>query len=807
MVHTAVLGLLVTVGLYLENRRLASIQAEERKTVEQVAEIAGHDIGEALSQKFIIAGGLAGAISISPDLTQQEFATLIAPAIVGDSSIINVASIRDLVITHVYPYAENADLVGRSLEDVPEQRRFAEQARDQARAILQGPTQLLQGIEGFIIRVPVFIHDTTPDTPADMSLGYWGLISIVFSSEEFFRTAGVARLGNTFDVALRREEPEGSLAIYGDQAVFDRAPITRSIPLPRGSWELALIPSRGWTDTLPALMIWRILLLCVLAFAFLIVRVLLRLVDNSNDLARQLRDAIEVLPDGFVIYDEDDRLVMFNRRYKEFYSKSKPAIVPGTTFETILRTGLANGQYPEARGREEEWLEERLAKHNRSYSEVEQQLEDGRWLRIIEQATPEGGRAGVRLDITRIKQNELKLEESNAALKAALAQRDAAEARFAEVWDISTEWFWEQDEDLRFTFLSQNFERITGIDPDDIIGKTRRHFSADQERDPDGYGKIAAAILAREPFKDLIYRPIGVTDEEMWFRSSGVPVYDEEGVFRGYRGTAANVTPLYNALRKAQAADLAKTQFLNVVSHELRTPLSVLLGYNKFLTRPEMLPAVKALMQQSGPEESERFESILNEIRGFAQKMDLAGLQLMSLVSDMLDLARIESNTIKLKREKVDARARIQSVVEQLTPLANEKGLYMRMKVSDCALFCDATRLNQILTNLIGNAVKFTEDGEIRVSCSCRGEMAVIEVADTGVGIAEELHGVVFDQFRQADTSLRRNRDGVGLGLAITKELVQLHGGRIWLESEPGQGSRFSFTLPIWQENNATDDT
>lgn len=805
-VYGVVLGLMVAGGIYLENRKLERIQTEEREDVRQVAEDVARNLGEAISQKFIVAAGVSGAISLSPDLNQEEFTSLVAPLTIDNPSLINVASLRDMTITHVFPVMENADLIGKDISDVPEQRAIAERAQETGRAILQGPIRLLQGMDGFIIREPVFVRDDSGVEVIDPSVQYWGLISMVFAAEPFYERAGLDALQPNFVFAIRNPAGPGGGTILGDQALFEGSAIRLEVPFASGSWQLALAPARGWTTVLPGLGVWRALFVTLLCVSFLFVRSLLRLVDNTRRVTRQLRDAIEVLPDGFVVFDRDDRLVMCNRQYKAFYAKSAEAMFPGNSFENILRHGLKNGQYPEAKGREEEWLRERLERHQQSFSQVEQQLEDGRWLRIIEQATPEGGRAGVRLDITAIKQNELELEDSNALLKAALEQRDAAEARFAAVWDISTEWFWEQDEEHRFTYLSQSFQRSTGIDPETVIGTRRSAFAQTKEGATGadtGLARIVEAMENREPFQDFIYQPVGLTSggQEMWIRTSGLPFYDAEGRFKGYRGTAADVTPLYVALQKAQAADLAKTQFLNVVSHELRTPLSVLLGYNKFLTRPEILPSVKALLEARDEKTEAEVDAMLAEIRTYAERMDFAGNQLLSLVSDMLDLARIESNTIKLKRERVELRRRVESVVEQLTPLAGEKGLYLRLKVKDCAVHCDPARLNQILTNLIGNAIKFTDAGEVRVSCRPEGDMAVFIVEDTGVGIPEEHLPVVFDQFRQVDTSFKRNRDGVGLGLAITRELVQLHGGRISVESTLDEGSRFTFSLPLWRED------
>ncbi len=182
--------------------------------------------------------------------------------------------------------------------------------------------------------------------------------------------------------------------------------------------------------------------------------------------------AIETLPDGFALFGGDDRLVLCNRRYREIYAKSADAMVPGASFEHILRVGLARGQYADALGREEEWLAERLAAHRRRDLSVEQKLADGRWLRIVERETPEGGYVGLRIDITELKRQEAALRASNLELQAALNRRDQAERRFSDIAAVSNDWFWEQDENLRFTFISDSFAR-SGCDPARVIGRKR----------------------------------------------------------------------------------------------------------------------------------------------------------------------------------------------------------------------------------------------------------------------------------------------------------------------------------------------
>jgi diguanylate cyclase (GGDEF)-like protein/PAS domain S-box-containing protein len=284
----------------------------------------------------------------------------------------------------------------------------------------------------------------------------------------------------------------------------------------------------------------------------------------------RLEDAVEAVPDGFALWDAEDRLVLCNARYREMYAASAEAMVPGVRFEDVLRFGLARGQYADAIGREEAWLAERLRHHLSDSAELDQHLGDGRWLRVMERRTPEGGRVGLRVDITERKRQEAELKAKNEALAAALAARDAAEARFRDIVEISSDWVWEQDAELRFTYISPGFARSTGADPRNHMGRTRADLIRERPELRDGadWDALEAKIAAREPFSDFVYRAYGV-EGEYWVRISGAPYHDAEGRFAGYRGTGADVTALHRAAADARAAQRALAATLDAVPDAL----------------------------------------------------------------------------------------------------------------------------------------------------------------------------------------------------------------------------------------------
>jgi signal transduction histidine kinase len=234
------------------------------------------------------------------------------------------------------------------------------------------------------------------------------------------------------------------------------------------------------------------------------------------------------------------------------------------------------------------------------------------------------------------------------------------------------------------------------------------------------------------------------------------------------------------AFAEAEAASRAKSDFVGVMSHELRTPLNAITGY------------VELLDEGLGGELTDPQRKYLDRIRSSAR-------HLLSLVEEVLQFARMEAATVDVAEEPVDLRAVVEEGRALVEPLAAEKGLAFHVRTPEKPVIAstDAARLRQVLVNLAGNAVKFTEHGEVSVTLERRGSEAVLCVRDTGPGIPEEHREKIFEPFWQADASTTRETGGTGLGLAITRRLVDLLGGEIAVESAPGSGSTFTVRLPL----------
>jgi signal transduction histidine kinase len=232
--------------------------------------------------------------------------------------------------------------------------------------------------------------------------------------------------------------------------------------------------------------------------------------------------------------------------------------------------------------------------------------------------------------------------------------------------------------------------------------------------------------------------------------------------------------------RQLELASKYKSQFLASMSHELRTPMNAVLGYTRML-----------LMNVYG--------ELPEKVRDVHQRIDKSGRHLLGLINDVLDFSKIEAGQLALAINPYSIKDVIHAVVASTQSLATEKNLTLKIAVpADLpAASGDERRIAQVLLNLVGNAIKFTDAGEVRIDAAAGNNELVVSVSDTGPGIPEMDREHIFEEFRQAEGSVAQRKGGTGLGLAIAKKIVEMHGGRIWVESEIGKGSTFIFTLPI----------
>ena len=223
----------------------------------------------------------------------------------------------------------------------------------------------------------------------------------------------------------------------------------------------------------------------------------------------RLTDALRSIPDGFALYDANDRLALFNENYADSFGDDRDLLVLGVSYEGILRERLRRRSIPEAHGDNESWLARRLAERSDPEDWREYELPDGRWMRVSERKTHEGGLVTIQTDISEIKRREAQLRRS--------------EERFRDLVDSASDWFFETDEDMRFTYVSENLVSISGYSREQLLGARRMDYLVIEETDPEALKTYQAAIEAREPYRRFIYTIRTAGGEKLWVSSSANP--------------------------------------------------------------------------------------------------------------------------------------------------------------------------------------------------------------------------------------------------------------------------------------------
>lgn len=349
------------------------------------------------------------------------------------------------------------------------------------------------------------------------------------------------------------------------------------------------------------------------------------------------------------------------------------------------------------------------------------------------------------------------------------------------------------DTEGRIEYVNPKFTEVTGYTIEEVIGENPRVLKSG-DIPPDYYKAMWTTIKAGEEWHGefLNRRKDGST---FWEVASICPIISEEGEINAFLAVKEDVTEkkrqaerLLEAKEEAERANRAKSSFLAVVSHELRTPLNGIIG-----------PCQLALENVRDPEDREMLETALDSSN-----------QLLHLIERILIFAEIESGSVGVDPEEINLHELVASTILDHSAAAGDKGIGIGLSPDSSFPRCfisDSAVLRQILLNLIENAVKFTEKGQVSVTVREEGKEVAVSVADTGCGIAPEKRDAIFGLFNQSDMSVRRMHEGVGLGLAIAKVLTERIGGRLRVESEPGKGSVFTLRIPRKLRARGNDST
>jgi PAS domain S-box-containing protein len=331
-------------------------------------------------------------------------------------------------------------------------------------------------------------------------------------------------------------------------------------------------------------------------------------------------------------------------------------------------------------------------------------------------------------------------------------------------------------------YVNAKFCSLTGYALEEVIGKNPRILKSTEDNVTD-YAALWNTVLAGEEWRGEFYNR--KKSGELYYEWASIsPIKNEAGTIIHFIAVKEDITDykrlqkeLIAARDKAEESDRLKSAFLKNISHEIRTPLNGIMGFTELMLDPNN-------------SDDERLQ--------FSYHITLSVNRLIKTVTDIINIATIETGQEVLREKETDLMHVMENVFDELQRTADSKiqvTLRADLQSAEYMILVDETKLTQILSNLTENAVKFTYSGEISLGCRRQGEELFFFVTDTGIGIPAEHHDTIFERFRQVDDSLSRQHEGTGLGLSICKSYVKMMGGKMWVESEPGKGSSFYFTI------------
>ncbi|MBY3592158.1 PAS-domain containing protein [Rhizobium bangladeshense] len=498
----------------------------------------------------------------------------------------------------------------------------------------------------------------------------------------------------------------------------------------------------------------------------------------------RLLAALEVVPEGLVLFDEEDRFVLWNKRYEQLYAESGDMLVKGMRFEGRLRAGLKRGQYPEAVGREEEWLAERLAHHAKPSSKHEQRLPGNRWIRIEERQISEGGGSvGIRVDITDLKMQEASFRLLFEGNPMPMWVYDRETLRFLHVNQAAIDHYGYRLEQFLTMRLSDiqapqqsNPPQVVMFDAEDPPStRSFRHLKRD-----------GTAIEVTVYSTCLNYRGkaaslMAVVDITEAKRAEKALLQHRDTLEEMVRSRtvelARQTEELERMLEQEKQINELQRQFVSMASHEFRTPLAVIDGAAQRLIRRKEAATPEFLCEKA------------DQIRSSVSRM-------LELMESILAAGRLDHGRITIVHKPCSIAEIIGTCSARQESIRRSHRFLLDLDRLPSTIYGDHPALDQVFSNLFSNAVKYAPDSpNVHVTGWQEGESVCITVRDEGIGIDADDLPKMFQRYFRARSST--GIAGTGIGLNLVKQIVELHGGTIEVASSRGNGTTFTLRLPI----------
>lgn len=548
---------------------------------------------------------------------------------------------------------------------------------------------------------------------------------------------------------------------------------------------------------------------------------LARAMSEAKIARRQLRQAIDSIGEGFILYDRDDRIVLCNRKYREIFPELEHLLKPGTHFQEIIRHAARIGVIVEAVTDPDAWIASRSSSHSETRCQFQQLLSDGRWIQISERATEDGGKVTIVSDITPFK----RLEETSRLTRMAeqsevLATTLASIAQGVVVFDGARRFVAWNSQAAMLTNLPY-VELHEGTTVRELIGLLLARGARIAEERESEFLRWIGQVNKRPPLRLEIFYPGGrtvsanframpndgfvvtLTDVTTQYQAARMLERSKDELeervsertrelvtlnaalqdeVRRHEATAAD---LVRTRRAAEAASMSKTQFLAAASHDLLQPLNAARLY------------LFALESAAGtqPEAVKLIDNIDHSLQSTER-----------ILGTLLDMSKMDSGCYEIKLADVKLGELFDTLRIEFSALAGARGLNLRIVPTTAIIRTDPNLLRRIVQNFLSNAIKYTPSGRILLGTKRAGTSLRIEIHDTGPGIQPVDRQLIFQEFKRA-TAANSDVTGLGLGLAIAQRAADLLGQRIELKSEVGRGSVFSLVINAWRTQDNSGGT